>query len=150
MARLLKSRKEKELVDKLSEVHEYLEERGYKLNYQFLDNETSQEMKSYLKGKKVTFQFVPLYNHRKNAAECAIRTFKNHFITILCMLYPNFSMSLWYRLLEQAEMTLHMVRLCRISLQMSVYISLEGEFNYSNISLAPLGSMIIAGNSAST
>ena len=94
LVRALKSRKGKELVEKLSEVHEYLEDRGYKPNHQFLDNETSQEMKSYLKGKSVTFQFVPLHNHRKNAAERAIRTFKNHFITILCMLHPNFPMSL--------------------------------------------------------
>ena len=115
LVRLLKSRKGKELVDKLSEVNEYLEERGYKPNHQFLENKTSQEMKSYLKGKKVTFQFMPLYNHRKNAAEYTIRTFKNHFITILCMLYPNFPMSLWCCLLKQAEMTLNIVRPCRIN-----------------------------------
>ena len=33
---------------------------------------------------------------------------------------------------------------------MSAYTSLEGEFNYNNTPLAPLGSMIIAGDSAST
>jgi len=150
LVRPLKSRKGKELVDKLSEIHEYLEERGYKPNHQILDNETSQEMKAYLKGKEVTFQFVPPHNHRKNAAERAIRTFKNHFITILCMLHPNFPMSLWCRLLKQAEMTLNMVRPCRINPRMSAYTSLEGEFNYNNTPLAPLGSMIIAGDSAST
>ena len=63
LVRPLVSRKGKELVDKLLEVYMFLEERDYKPNYQFLDNKTSQEMKSYLKGKKVTFQFVPLYNH---------------------------------------------------------------------------------------
>ena len=131
-------------------MHEYLEERGYKPNHQILDNETSQEMKAYLKGKEVTFQFVPPHNHRKNAAERAIRMFKNHFITILCMLYPNFSMSLWCRLLKQAEITLNMVRPCRTNPRMSAYTSLEGEFNCNNTPLAPLGSIIIAGDSAST
>ena len=46
-----KTRKGKELVDKLSKIHEHLEERGHKPNHHFLDNETSQEMKSYLIGK---------------------------------------------------------------------------------------------------
>ena len=36
----------KKVVDKSSEIHEYLEERSYKPNHQFLDNETSQKMKS--------------------------------------------------------------------------------------------------------
>ena len=40
LARPLKSRKGKELVHKLSEIHECLEERGCKPNHQFLDNET--------------------------------------------------------------------------------------------------------------
>ena len=114
----LKPRKGKELADKLSEIHEHLEERGHKPNHQFLDNETSKEIKAYLKGQEVTFQLVPPHNHRKNATERAIRTFKNHFITIIYMLRPNFPMSLWCRLLKQAEMTLNIVRKCRVNLRM--------------------------------
>ena len=55
LVRPLKTRKVKELVCKLSEINEHLEERGYEPNHQFLDNEKSQEMKSYLIGKDVTF-----------------------------------------------------------------------------------------------
>ena len=41
LAHPLKTRKGKELVDKLQETHECLEDRGHKPNHQFFDNETS-------------------------------------------------------------------------------------------------------------
>ena len=59
LVRPLKTRKGKELVDKLSEIHECLEEIDHKPNHQLLDDESSQEIKSYLKWKDFTFQFVP-------------------------------------------------------------------------------------------
>ena len=95
--------------------------------------------------RKVNYQLVPPHTHRKNAAERAIHTFKNHFITILYIAHPNFPMNLWCRLLPQAEMILNMLRLCRINPRMSVYTSLEREFTYNSTLLAPLGSQIIAG-----
>ena len=107
-------------------------------------------MKSYLKGKYVTFQFIPPRNHLKNESECTIRKFKNYLITILCMLHPNILMSLWCRLLKQAEMTLNIVRPCRINPRMSACAALEGEFNYNNTPLAPLGCMIISDDNVST
>lgn len=72
LARPLNTRKGKELVEKLSEIHEHLEERGHKPNHQFLDNETSQEMKSYLKGKDVAFQFAPPHDHQKKMQESVL------------------------------------------------------------------------------
>jgi len=68
----LKNRKGKELVDKLAEIHDYLEERGHKPNHQILDNKTSKEMKTYLKGREVTYQLVPPHSYHKNAVEQAI------------------------------------------------------------------------------
>jgi len=131
LVRPLKNRKGPELLSKLEEIHNYLQDRGFKPLHQFLDNETSNEMKRFLKERKVNYQLVPPHTHRKNAAERAIRTFKNHFITILCMAHPNFPMNLWCRLLPQVEMTLNMLRPCRINPRISAYTSLEGEFNLS-------------------
>ena len=56
--------------------------------------------------KDVDFQLTPTHSHRRNAAERAIRTFKNHFIVILCGTDPDFPLMLWDNLLEQAVMTL--------------------------------------------
>ena len=90
----LKSGKLSEILKVLQEVHKYLSSRGFKLHYQILDNEISTQVSNYLKASDVTFQLVLLHIHRRNAAERAIRTFKNHFITILCTTHPNFSMNL--------------------------------------------------------
>ena len=49
-----------------------------------LDNECSTELKTVIKNNKMTFQLVPLHDHRRNIAEKAIQTFKDHFISILC------------------------------------------------------------------
>ena len=64
------------------------------------------------------------------------------------MLYPNFQLFLLCHLLEkkQAEMTLNIVRLCRINPRMLAYASFEEKFNCNNTSLAPLGSIIIVGD----
>ena len=120
--------------------------RGFKLRHQILDNEISTLVENFLKSSNVKFQLVPPYIHRRNAVERAIRTFKNHFITILCSVHPQFPMNLWCRLLPQAEMTLNMFRPCRMNPKMSAYTALEGEYNYVKNSLTPLGAKVIAFN----
>jgi hypothetical protein len=47
--------------------------RGLQPKLMRLDNEASQLLKSYLHNKNITFQLVPPYSHRINAAERAIR-----------------------------------------------------------------------------
>ena len=61
----------------------------------YLDNEAPQSIKSYDTNNKIKYQLVPPFSHRRNAAERAIRTWKNHFITGLCSVDPNFPMHLW-------------------------------------------------------
>ena len=48
-----------------------------------LDNEISSSLKSALKKHNCTYQLVPPHVHRRNAAERAIRTFKEIFLAIL-------------------------------------------------------------------
>ena len=144
LVRAIKSRKASELLLTLQEIHSYLAQRGFKPKHQFLDNETSQLVTNFLKTSNVSFQLVPPHIHRRNAAERAIRTFKNHFITILCSAHPDFPMNLWCRLLPQAEMTLNMLRPCRSNPKMSACTALEGEFDYNKTPLVPLGSKVLA------
>jgi hypothetical protein len=58
----------------------------------------------------IKYQLVPPHIHHRNAAERAIRTFKNHFIAGLCITNPHFPLHLWCRLVRQAEETLNMLR----------------------------------------
>jgi hypothetical protein len=56
---------------------------------------------------------VPPKEHRANAAERAIRTFKNHFISTLCTVDSHFPMAEWDCLLPQTILTLNLLRSSR-------------------------------------
>jgi hypothetical protein len=66
---------------------------------------------NYLPGivQDITFQLVPPYSHRRNSAEGAIRSFKDHLIAGLCSTEKSFPMHLWDRILPQAVITLNML-----------------------------------------
>ena len=49
-------------------------------NIHILDNECSVDMKTIFKEAQVEYQLVPPHIHWRNAAERAIRTYKNHLI----------------------------------------------------------------------
>ena len=101
-------------------------------------------MKDAFIDAKVTFQLVPPHNHRANAAERAIQTFKNHFITILTAIDPKFPMAQWDRLLPQACMTLNLLRSARLNPNLSAHAFIYGEFNYNATPLAPPGTRVVA------
>jgi hypothetical protein len=62
-----------------------------------MDNEASAALKSYFTEQDMTYQLVPPHCHRHNAAERAIRTFKEHFVAGLASVDPDFPMHLWDR-----------------------------------------------------
>jgi hypothetical protein len=49
-----------------------------------LDNECSQDFKQKIESNGMKYQLVPPNDHRRNIAEKAIQTFKDHFVSILC------------------------------------------------------------------
>ena len=55
-----------------------------------LDNECSAEFKEAIKENRMKFQRVPPNDHRRNVAEKAIQTFKDHFVALLCGTDDNF------------------------------------------------------------
>ena len=82
-------------------------------------------------------QFVEAHEHRVNAAEQAIQTFKNHFVARLCTTHTKFPMQLWCDLLHQAEISLNLLRTARNNPKLSAYAVLEGPFNFDRTPLAP-------------
>jgi len=104
-----------------------------------LDNECSQDFKDAIKKNNMTYQLATVHDHRRNNAEKAIQTFKNHFIAILCGTDETSPMHLWCRLLEQAEHTLNMLRPSRITPKVSAYAHLHGTHDYNSNPFAPMG-----------
>jgi hypothetical protein len=109
-----------------------------------LDNEASKLLKTYLHQQNITFQLVPPYSHRRNAAERAIRSFKDHLIAGLCSTEKSFPIHLWDRLLPQAVITLNMLRTSRINPRLSASTHIYGQYDFNIAPMAPPGTRIIA------
>lgn len=139
LVRPLKSRMGKELVEVISNAHDHLTLWRFKPNHQILDNEASFQMKLFMQTRQATFQLVPPRVRRRNIAERVIRTCKNHLISILCGAHPDFSLFLWCKLLPQSEITLNLVRPCRVNPKLSACKALKGSCSCNYAPLAPLG-----------
>ena len=92
----------------------------------------------------IDFQLTPVGLHRRNKAERAIQTFKNHFMAGLCSVDPDFPLHLWDKLLPQAEITLNLLRPSCINPKLSAYHQIHGPFDYNRTPLAPPGIKIQA------
>ncbi len=89
--------------------------RGLSIDLQILDNKASTTHKEAITFKwNATFQLVPPDMHHRNWAECAICTFKDHFLAILAGVDSAFPPYLWDLLLLQAKLTLNL--LCQATL----------------------------------
>ena len=122
---------------------EVLTRRGHKPRLQKLDNEASTALLNFIEQSDIDFQLAPPQTHRRNAAERAIRTFKNHFIAMLCSTDKDFPLKLWDRLLPQALISLNLVRGSRVNPSLSAYAQLFGAFDYNRTPLAPPGIRIL-------
>ena len=134
---LIKSREEKEFLRVHDVVIEYLEVRGLKPSIQRLDNEASKAYKHQIQNHNVQYQLTPEKIHRRNIAERAIQTFKNHFITILAGVNSQFPKNEWDKLLPQAEIIINLLRSSRIKPNLSAYEQMEGTFDYNKTPLDP-------------
>ena len=76
-----------------------LQQRGQDPTLHIMDNETSVDLIAMLQKEAITIQLVPPHLHRRNAAERAIRTFKNHLIAGLCTADDRFPLKLWDKIL---------------------------------------------------
>ena len=123
--------------------HQTLTSRGLRPKLQQLDNKTSTALKEYMFDKGVDFQLTPAGIHRGNAAELAIRTFKNHLIAILCSSDPKFPLRLWDRHLPQALTSLNLLRGLRINPKLSAYAQLNGAFNFNCTPMGPAGTRVL-------
>jgi hypothetical protein len=106
----MKSRSASEWAKAYDTIHQELTVKGFKPKIQTLDNEASTALKIFFTANDVAYQLVLPNYHRRNAAERAIRTFKEHFVTGISPVDPTFPLHLWDRLLPQADITLNFLR----------------------------------------
>ena len=80
---------------------------------------------------------------RRNAAERAIRMFKNHFIAGLCSVDKNFPFHTWDKRLPQAELTLNLLRGSRLNPKLSAYAQINGHYDCNRMPITPPGIRVL-------
>ncbi|GFH50525.1 hypothetical protein CTEN210_07001 [Chaetoceros tenuissimus] len=105
---------------------------GFAPKLHIFDNECSALLKAILSKHEIKFQLVPSHQKRHNAAERAIQTFKNHFITCLCLVDPDFPLSEWDHQSSGSSMR-----------QSKTIAVLEGIYDINKTPLAPLGTKLL-------
>jgi hypothetical protein len=133
-----------ELLKAFQFMEQELVARGLKPKLMKLDNEASKLLKNYLYQQDIKFQLGPLYSHRRNSAERAIRSFKDHLLSGLCSTDKYFPIHLWDRILPQAVMTLKMLRISRLNPKLSAATHIFGQHDYNRAPLAPPGTRLIS------
>jgi hypothetical protein len=76
----MKSRYASEWFKVYDTIHQELTVKGFKPKLKTLHNEASAALKNFFTANDVEYQLVPPDCHRRNAAERAIQTFKEHFV----------------------------------------------------------------------
>ena len=131
------------LLDAYKRGHSFFKAHGCQVKFERLDNETSKELEDFMRLEEISFQYVPPNCKRRNAAERALRTFKNHFISTLCTVDKDFPLQLWDTILPQAELSLNMLRGSRLDPRISAWEQLHGKYDFNAHPIVPLGMRIV-------
>ena len=122
----------------------FLTQAGLRPQLQRLDNEASKMLQNYMVENKIDYQLTPVGLHRRNHAERAIRTFKAYCIAGLASVDPDFPLNQWDKLVEQAEISLNLLRPSRINPRLSAYEQIHGRYDFNRTPLAPPGMKVLA------
>ena len=107
-----------------------------------LDNECSTELKNFVRTGSIKLELTPASQHRRNKAERAIRSFKNHFIAANSDVDSGAPKDLWSDFLPQIEETLNLLRRGRLG--KSAWEDLFGTRDFNAVPLAPIGIKVVA------
>jgi hypothetical protein len=107
--------------------------------HQVLDNQALAAYKKAIGGSNMTCKLVPLDDHQHIMAEKAIKTFKDHFVSILSGCAPTFPLHLWCQLLPQVERQLLLLQQSQQHSNLSAYAHVYGHHDYNKHPFIPIG-----------
>ena len=140
----IKTRQSKEILEAFRACERKIATNTNKPALYVLDNEASSDLKNSLLINNQSFELVPPNMHRRNVAEKAIRTMKNHILSGLATCDKNFPITEWDRLLAQGEITLNLLRNSRVNPKLSSWAYIQQPCNFNKMPMAPQGTKIIA------
>eukprot|EP00804_Cyclotella_cryptica_P000090 CCRYP_013749-RA/>CCRYP_013749-RA protein AED:0.16 eAED:0.11 QI:0/0/0/1/0/0/3/0/1031 len=139
IVRALKDQTDKSLIAAFQDVYEYLTDHGFQSKLNVMDNQCSKVVKMYIRLTKAAIQLVNPDDHRVNAAERAIQTWKEHWLSGMGTLDPTCPIQLWCQFIEQGQDTLNLLCVSSVNPKLLAYAVLEGQFNFDKTPLAPVG-----------
>ena len=143
MVEPFKTKQGKELATTFAKLCEKFKINKSETNIFILDNECSKSVKDTIKSFNATYQLAPPHQHRRNAAENAIKTFKAHLLSGLATYNKDFPIAEWDMLLPQAELTLNLLQNARVNTRLSSWAFLNGNHDFNRHPIAPPGTKII-------
>ena len=140
----MKNRKKASQIKAVTTIIKKLKAAGLRPIFHILDNEVSTDLIGFLESdEKITVQLAPARCHLRNAAERAIRTFKNHFIAWLFTARQHFPLNKWDSLLPQAVIRLNILRTSCLNSKLSAHTLLNGLYNFNTTLMDSPRSMIL-------
>ncbi len=130
---------DKSIFNAYKQTFDKLTQKGFKPKLNVMDNQATRYIKTFLTEQECELQLVEPHNHRVNAAERAIQTFKDAFISALATTDKDFPLQLWDKLTPQVILTLNMMRASRIDPTKSAHEVIHGKYDWNRYPLAPLG-----------
>eukprot|EP00804_Cyclotella_cryptica_P016944 CCRYP_001898-RA/>CCRYP_001898-RA protein AED:0.31 eAED:0.31 QI:0/-1/0/1/-1/0/1/0/441 len=106
---------------------------------QVLDNKLSVTYKLAITNSGMAYQLVPPDDHRRNIAEKAIQTWKDHFIAVISGTDTKFPLHHWCQLLPQMERQLSLLRQSNSHPHISSHTHLYSHHDYNAQPFVPLG-----------
>jgi hypothetical protein len=98
-----------------------LTQKGNKPRLNVMDNQDTKHIKKFLAKEECKLQLFEPHNHRVNAAERAIQTFKDAFIAALTTTNRDFPLQLWNTITPQVINMLNMMHALRVDPTKSAY-----------------------------
>jgi hypothetical protein len=108
LVRAMPSKNNAAMITAFSNIFSTLAAHGYAPTLNVMDNKCSKAVEVHIKANKMNVHLVLPHNHRINAAECAIATFKEHFIAGLATVDKNCLLQLRDEFLPQIKLTLNL------------------------------------------
>ena len=121
LSETIKNKQAATICDAFLKIHKVLKAIGSEPKVYIMNNKCSSDLKEDMKKYEIDFQLDPPHIHRQNAAEQALRTYKNHFISGFSTTYPDLPTSEWYQLLSQCVIILNLLRNSRVNPSLSSY-----------------------------
>jgi len=118
---------------------DFLESKGYKIKLNMMDNQCTKQIKKILTDNICELMLVEPHNHHVNAAERAIQTFKDHFISPLTTTNSKFPLQLWDKLTSHVKTTLNLMRASQSNHSVLTYEAIWGPYDWNRFPLAPPG-----------